>query len=383
MPKEATINQPAKAGTTNGNNAPAASEEITADQLAQQLAEMRQGTGTGEENENDLNGAESANTEAEAGGENEAALNGEGQADAGVQQEGTEGTEGTEAGEQEQEQDQEQEGDLPAETQERINKRIGKEVAKRKALEEENARLKAELAQKTPPHPDPLPQGVEGDDLAANGAGASGGTGFERQMQGELQQAEALLEWAQRNPDGGTVRGNDGKEYTFSPEQAQAIQRKAIKDVTRLTVKLENFQQEKGRNDQVLTQAARAEYPKMFTKGTPENKLALKLLADFPELGSLPGGRLALGDIVSKTMERIAKGASARDTAAHSAGAAPNGNATNGSKKPSPRPTKIPAVNGSAPGNRAASSRQTQPTYADADTVEKLAKSFASKRAGR
>lgn len=392
-----------KGGTNSNENAQAEGDATTADQLAQQLTRSRQRkeAPNGAANvENDLNpnepadaGGADGNTEAEVDGESEAAPEDQSQADA----TNVEGQEGQESGGQDQDQeagdadgpnpdaDDDPELSLPREVQDRINKRIGKEVARRKSLEEENAALKAKLSAAAEP------AGDDAEALSTPGGGEDGaparaearGSAREAQLEQALANARANLRWAKRNPQGGTVTAN-GKEHAFSAEDAEQIELSATEDVGRLSHELATYRTELTRNHQVLSRAARHFYPELFVKGSPEQRLAEQLRANWPAVKDLPGGELALGDVVKATLARMKERATG-GTGTVPANRAPTNVGATGPKPPSARPTKIPTGGGARPGSNRSqgtgSRSQVVDTTGNATSVEELAKSFGTKRA--
>jgi len=387
MDKEIITNGTNEAsGTTaeagNSTEAGGADAALTAEQLAYQISERRR-----KANEAEAGGgerAEARTTNEEADGQQQQENTETPDADQGGSEAPAEEAAGAETEDTE---GSEEPGELPAELQEKIDRRIGKEVAKRKRLEEELARVKAELEGKGADEAD----GEErAEARTTNRNQPESGSAYEEGLVRELAQLRTALEWAEENPDGGAMKTGDGKEFTFTREQTRAIKLNTLEDIGVARQKLESYRAQTRESNAKLLTVAKQEYPWLnkpsaipptdaaekakYDAGVAKYGLAQRMLREFPALKGIPGGLLAIGDIVEATMKRIEKNQ-----------AKANGNGTNGKngKRPAPRiPTRIPAGGGAA-GPGAGGGKKIEVDFASANSVEGLAASFAKQRVMR
>jgi hypothetical protein len=118
----------------------------------------------------------------------------------------------------------------------------------------------------------------------------------ERQLNQEVAQAEAIIDWCDQNAEGVRVQEDGGEKFIDSQEVAK-WKRKAEK-VTRLAPlrlkELESHTQTQTYFDGLAKQA----WPELFDKRSKEYQLAQSILSEFPSVKTSPQANWAVGLVV-------------------------------------------------------------------------------------
>lgn len=127
------------------------------------------------------------------------------------------------------------------------------------------------------------------------------------------------LDWCDRNKDGATVTQKDGTETEVTPEQVDQMRANANRALRQVPRRKEWIAQ-RATSDAI----ARAGYPRIFERNTPEYQFTQAILKEVPSIASHPARNLLLGDYLVGFMLRMA----ADEKVAKEAAAAKNGNGT-------------------------------------------------------
>lgn len=145
-------------------------------------------------------------------------------------------------------------------------------------------------------------------------------------------QARATVKWCRENRDGTVFTDPKGVEHSYTSEQVAQIQNHADDILDALPEKAKSLER-RAQSEQV----ARAEYPRLFEKGTAEYQAAQAILQEIPGLATHPARSLVVGDFLVGMGIRLNRPAQSQ-----------NGNgATNGHKTADaadPLQRKIPPV---------------------------------------
>lgn len=190
-------------------------------------------------------------------------------------------------------------GDLKPESEDqeptKIQKRIDKLTAEKHELREQLDALKAErdaakaAAEAQPPviFKDPENPLSSFTDAAA--------------LEAEIAKAQAVLDWADDNREGGTVTVAGEEKYY----DADAV--KQIRANARSIVKAAPKQQEYLRIREATLPEAKAAYPGFFTPGTAEHQALQAALRQYPSIAQFPNMELIIGDAFAGQQLRLAR----------------------------------------------------------------------------
>lgn len=191
----------------------------------------------------------------------------------------------------------EDEGDgLPKGVQKRIDKltaRNREAEAKAKALEAKLAELEAKL--NTRPPVDEVPAKPTPDNPYLH-------LQSQRDVEAAIQEAKKVRRWCEMNPDGGVVKGPDGKETEYSAEDVRTIR---LNTVDALEDHLPRQLQYVQTRSQIDPQAE-STYPWWKDRSSREYAAAQNMLKAFPELQKFPDYKMVVGDYLRGAAEREA-----------------------------------------------------------------------------
>lgn len=198
------------------------------------------------------------------------------------QDEAEEGTE--EPAEDEEEEEKPESEDPEPESSDKIQKRIDRLTAEKHELREERDVIKAELAalrQQAESKPPVVTVDPENPLSSFTDAAA---------LEEQINKAQAVLDWADDNRDGGSATIN-GEEKYYDAEAVKQIKANA-KSVLRAAPKQKEYLQIR---EQALPEA-RAMYPELFQQGTVPKAYLDASLKAYPWLTRFPGYELIIGD---------------------------------------------------------------------------------------
>lgn len=180
-----------------------------------------------------------------------------------------------------------------------VKKRIDKLTAKRREaeqkvteLEAEMERLKQEASVKRPV-----------SEPTASNPYSNLNTPVE--VQKEIEQAKKVRRWCEMNPDGASVKNDDGTETDYTAEEVRSIKMRVLDALEdHLPNRLTYIQQASQ-----IEQIAQKEYPWWKDKSTREHTIAQKFLEAFPEITKFPDYKMVIGDYIRgvKTRESASK----------------------------------------------------------------------------
>jgi hypothetical protein len=192
--------------------------------------------------------------------------------------------EGDEEAEDKEEDEKPESQDQEPEASDKIQRRIDRITAEKHELREERDAIKAELeALRKQAEAKPPVVTIEPDNPLSSLTDASA-------LQAEIDKAQAALDWADDNRDGGTVT-IAGEEKFYDADAVKQIKANA-KSLLRNAPK----QQEYLRLREGLLPAAQAAYPELFQQGTVPKAYLDASLKAYPWLTRFPGYELIVGD---------------------------------------------------------------------------------------
>jgi hypothetical protein len=181
-----------------------------------------------------------------------------------------------------------------------VKKRIDKLTAKRREaeaklakMEEEMERLRQEATQKSPAKgPDPLNPYAH--------------LNTPELISKEIEQAKQVRRWCEMNPDGATVKGENGDEVDYTAEEIRQIKLKALDAIEEHLPRQLNYVSA-ARQVEVIAQN---EYPWWKDKSARERQIAEKFIESFPEIQRFPDYKMVVGDYIRgvKAREAAKKG---------------------------------------------------------------------------
>jgi len=149
-------------------------------------------------------------------------------------------------------------------------------------------------------------------------------------------EADMTIDWCDANRDGATVTQKDGTEEEFTPERVEQMKTKANRYL-RLAPRRKEWIGQRAEADAV----ARANFPRLFEKGTTEYQVAQAVLKEFPSVATHPARNLVLGDYLVGLAVRLQNEENARNNG-NGAGAPKTVQKT--ADSPNPLTRKIPPV---------------------------------------
>ena len=177
----------------------------------------------------------------------------------------------------------------------KVQQRIDKLVAQRMAAVEERDTLRAELeAAKAQAAAKPPVVTVDPENPLSSFTDASA-------LEAELQRAQAVLDWADDNREGGSVNVN-GKEEYYDADAIKTIRSNA-KSILRAAPQQQKYLQER----EVTVAEAKSMYPDFFQKGTTAHSFMQATLKQYPFLTRIPGWELVIGDAFEGQRLRAAR----------------------------------------------------------------------------
>lgn len=120
-------------------------------------------------------------------------------------------------------------------------------------------------------------------------------------LEAEIQRAQAVLEWAEDNRDGGSVTAEGGEKFY----DADAV--KMIKANCRSILRAAPKQQEYLRQREQVLPEAQAVYPDFFKPGTSAKAFLDATLKTYPFITRIPSWELVIGDAFVGQSMRLAK----------------------------------------------------------------------------
>lgn len=229
-----------------------------------------------------------------------------------------------------------------------VKKRIDKLTAKRREaeaklakMEEEMERLRQEASQKAPAKgPDPLNPYAHLNTPEA--------------ISKEIEQAKQVRRWCEMNPDGATVKGENGEEVDYTAEEVRQIKLRALDAIEEHLPKQLNYVNASREVEKI----AHSEYPWWKDKSARERQIADKFLEAFPEITRFPDYKMVVGDYI--------RGVKSRENAKKAAPVA---------KAPvQPRPTNSPVT-----ASKDGAIKAVQSRFKATGSTEDLASIIASK----
>jgi hypothetical protein len=118
----------------------------------------------------------------------------------------------------------------------------------------------------------------------------------ERQLNDEVEKAEAIVDWCDANNEGVTIGEGDKEEYK-SPDDIADWRRKAEKVVLSAPKRREEIRAFTGIRSH-YEGLARQNWPTMFDQGSKENQMAVQILQAFPWIQQLPQAAYAVGLLI-------------------------------------------------------------------------------------
>jgi len=205
------------------------------------------------------------------------------------QEEETNNEESTDPAE-ESESDEEEEPTDEEATNEKLKRRNAKLNAKAKEakrmareLRDEKERLEAELAKRgeiriTPTDEDPLADLDTPEELEA-----------------KVSAAKKIRTWARQNPDGATIRENDGSERYLDRSEVAAYLARAETLLEDHAPTRREYLSARG----AIMPEAKQSYPNLFKAGTQEHAILVDTLSRVPALKKLPNYEMIVGDAIA------------------------------------------------------------------------------------
>ena len=196
-----------------------------------------------------------------------------------------EAEEGTEEPAKDEEEDEKPESEDPEpESSDKIQKRIDRLTAEKHELREERDSIKAELeALRQQAESKPPVVTVDPENPLSSFTDAAA-------LEAEINKAQAVLDWADDNRDGGSVTVN-GEEKFYDADAVKQIKANA-KSLLRAAPKQKEYLQIR---EQALPEA-KAMYPELFQPGTVPKAYLDASLKAYPWLTRFPGYELIIGD---------------------------------------------------------------------------------------
>ena len=179
---------------------------------------------------------------------------------------------------------------------EKVQKRIDKLTARAKSAEEKVAAAEAELEKVRAEAAELREAGGRPEIVTApNAQNPLSDVSDASVLAERVNNAQAVKRWCIENPDGGTVRGSDGKEVEFEPSQVRKMLADCEELLTVHAPRRERFLVE----NEAHTATARDVYPEMFKRGSEMEKQFQKLVKAWPEVTRFPDYHLVLGDYIA------------------------------------------------------------------------------------
>lgn len=170
----------------------------------------------------------------------------------------------------------------------------------------------------------------------------------------EVEQAKQVRRWCEMNPDGATVKGENGEETDYTSEEIRQIKLRAMDAIEEHLPKQMAYVNASREVDKI----ALSEYPWWKDKAARERQIANKFLEAFPEITRFPDYKMVVGDYI--------RGVKAREGSAKSS--------TSARAPVQPRPTNSP-VSASKDG----AIKAIQSRFKTTGSTEDLASIIASK----
>lgn len=200
----------------------------------------------------------------------------------------------------------ESEPQQPTKREAKEQRRWDKLTAQLKAKDAEIQELRTKVngqSPTTPQTPTPAPVGSH-PDLAP--------------LESKIQQARAVLEWCEMNPDGGEVPAGEGKTRDYTAAEVRKAKAQASALLSELSAeratKVKAIQEDWKTKNAEANKVVEAEYPFLNQPDTPEFQQAVEYLQSLPKgvvqvLQQMPDNRLLLGDLLFGRQARLAKAA--------------------------------------------------------------------------
>lgn len=259
-----------------------------------------------------------------------------------------------EAENSEEAQDEEPEAEAEGDESERglpkgVKKRIDKLTAKRREAEQKVAELEAEMERLKQEASEKRPVSE------STGLNPYSNLNTPDAVQKEVEQAKKVRRWCEMNPDGATVKNEDGTETDYTAEEVRNIKLRVLDALEEhLPKRLAYIQQA-----EQIEKVAHKEYPWWKDKSTREHTIAQKFLESFPEIAKFPDYKMVIGDYI--------RGVKARESAYKQSAPA---------KAPiQPKATSAPAK----PAQKQAIEKVARQSFAKTGSREDLASIIASK----
>jgi len=245
-----------------------------------------------------------------------------------------EAEEGTEEPAEDEEEDEKPESkDQEPESSDKIQKRIDRLTAEKHELREERDSIKAELAAlRQQAESKPPVVTVDPDNPLSSFTDAAA-------LEAEINKAQAVLDWAEDNRDGGSVTIG-GEEKFYDAEAVKQIRANA-KSLLRNAPKQQEYIQLR----EEMLPMAKAVYPELFQQGTVPKAYLDASLKAYPWLTRFPGYELIVGDAFVGQNMREAK--LAQQQRKQSASQAKKSPAAAAKVPKTPSPVARPKVSGS------------------------------------
>lgn len=180
-----------------------------------------------------------------------------------------------------------------------VKKRIDKLTAKRREAEQKVAELEAEMER--------LKQEASEKRPVSDSTGLNPYSNLNTpaEIQKEVEQAKKVRRWCEMNPDGATVRNEDGTETDYTAEEVRNIKLRVLDALEEHLPSRAAYLEQAARIEQV----AHKEYPWWKDKSTREHTIAQKFLEAFPEITKFPDYKMVVGDYIRgvKTREAASK----------------------------------------------------------------------------
>lgn len=186
---------------------------------------------------------------------------------------------------------------LPKGVQKRIDKltaRNREAEAKAKALEAKLAELEAKLTDKPAIDETPVRPTPDNPYLHLQS---------QKDVEAAFAEAKRVRRWCELNPDGGVVKGADGKETEYSAEEVRSIRLNASDAIDDHLPKQLNYVQTRAQIDP----QAESTYTWWKDRSSKEYQTANQMLQVFPELRKFPDYKMVVGDYIRGAAVREAE----------------------------------------------------------------------------
>lgn len=185
---------------------------------------------------------------------------------------------------------------LPKGVQKRIDKltaRNRETEAKAKALEAKVAELESKLQAKPAVEETPVKPTPDNPYLHLQS---------QSDVEAAITEAKRVRRWCEMNPDGGVVKGPDGKETEYSIEEVRSIKLNAVEALEDHLPRQLQYVQARSQIDP----QAEATYSWWKDRTSREYQAAQNMLKAFPELRKFPDYKMVVGDYLRGAADREA-----------------------------------------------------------------------------